>query len=129
MNPRWTLFVAHFMIAARALDMNLKDSGLTHNGQRKLDFVADDETFTCIQQQQPISATDDKPTYVYEILSVEGNQKREWIGTIDLSKKNATIEFCDQVSNPVAIETLKKLVEEHKPEQVTEHETEEVPAH
>ena len=128
MNPRWTLFVPHFMIAARALDMNVKDSGLTHNGQRKLDFVADDETFTCIQQQStPIS--DDKPAYTYEILSVEGNQKREWIGTIDLTKKNATLEFCDQVKNPVAIETLKKLVEEHKPEQVTEHETEEVPAH
>lgn len=127
MNPRWTLFVPHFMIAARTLDLNLKDSGLTHNGQRKLDFVADDETFTCIQQQQPIPPTDDKPTYTYEILAVDGIQKREWIGTIDLSKKNSTVEFCDQVKNPYAIETLKKMVAEHKPaKEVTEQE--EVPA-
>lgn len=126
MNPRWQLFVADFLIVARALDMNVKDSGLTPNGQRKLDFVAEDETFTCIQQQHPIPATDDKPSYVYEILSVEGSQKREWIGTIDLSKKNPTVEFCDQAKNPIAIETLKKLVSEHKPQKET---TEQEPAH
>jgi hypothetical protein len=110
------------MIAARALNYNLKDSGLTNNGQRKLDFEADDEQFTCIQQQVTQATEGKQPSYVYEILSVEGNQKREWIGTIDLSKKNPTVEFTDQVKSPVAIDTLKKLVADYKPAQQTEHE-------
>ena len=109
MNPKWSPFVQYFFTAARCLDRNLKDSGLTPSGQLKLETEIEGERFLVIQQNvTPIAA--EKPIFAYEILHIEGDHKREYVGLVDLTMKTETLVWPETPKKYFNIKEIEKTV-------------------